>query len=421
MPDRFSLSARGALPMPWKETCVVDEKMAFIGECLRGELPMTMLCARFGISRDTGYRLLKRYRAEGAAGLAARSRAPHHHGLAMAEEIATAIIALRGERPHWGPKKLRAVLRRRAPSGAWPAPSTIGDLLRREGLSEPRRRRRTAIPLSQPFQPVAAPNDLWCIDFKGWFRTADGVRCDPLTITDADSRFIIECRIVPPTTAGVWPVVEQAFRELGLPRAMRSDNGPPFASTGAAGLTRLAVHWLKLGIQLERIEPGAPQQNGRHERMHGTLKDETSRPPAATAAEQQRRFDRFRNDFNDNRPHEALGQMPPTSRYRASPRPYPSKIEEPWYDAEHAVRRVRRNGEIKWGGDFVFLSEALIGEPVGIAETEPGDWLVRFAEVELGIIDRKTKKLRRFMAGRPARHKAHPQHTEETVRHVSGL
>ncbi len=412
--------------MPWKETCVVDEKMAFIAECLRGELPMTMLCARFGISRDTGYGLLRRYRAEGVAGLAARSRAPHHHGLAMAEEIARAIIARRGERPHWGPKKLRAVLRRRAPNCAWPAPSTIGDLLRREGLSEPRRRRRTAIPLTQPFQPIAAPNDLWCIDFKGWFRTADGARCDPPehlskgTITDADSRFIIECRIVPPTAAGVRPVVDQAFRELGLPRAMRSDNGPPFASTGAAGLTRLAVHWLKLGIQLERIEPGAPQQNGRHERMHGTLKDETSRPPAATPAEQQLRFDRFRNDFNDNRPHEALGQMPPGSRYRPSLRPYPLRIEDPWYDADHAVRRVRTTGEIKWGGDFVFLNEALVGELVGVAETDAGDWLVRFIDTDLGIIDRKTKKLRRFTAGRPARREAQPEQNKETVRHVSG-
>jgi putative transposase len=308
------------------------------------------------------------------------------------------------------------VLQRDDPKRRWPAPSSIGDLLRREGLSAPRRRSRTAMPVRQP-------NDLWCIDFKGWFRTADGQRCDPLTITAADSRFLIECRIVPETIAAVQPVVDQAFRELGLPRAMRSDNGPPFASSSAAGgLTRLSVHWVKLGLRLERIEPGAPQQNGRHERMHATLKAETSRPPAATLAEQQTRFDSFRNDFNDNRPHEALGPVPPTSRYRPSPRRCPSKIEELWYDAEHAVRRVRPNGEIKWGGEPVFLSQALAGEPVGIAETEPGDWLVRFADIELGIIDRNTKRLRRFMAGRPARHKTEKlEQTEETVRHVSGL
>jgi putative transposase len=407
--------------MPWKESCVMDEKLRFIAECLKGELPMTALCESFGISRDTGYELVRRYRASGPSGLVPRSRAPHRHGLAMDEVIAAAIVARRRERPFWGPKKLRADLARGDPSIVWPAASTIGDLLRREGLSLPRRRRRTAMPMSQPFLPVREPNDLWCIDFKGWFRTRDGTRCDPLTISDADSRFLIECRIVPETVEAVQPVVDQAFRELGLPRAIRSDNGTPFASgSSAGGLTRLSVHWVKLGIRLERIDPGAPQQNGRHERMHGTLKAETARPPAATPAEQQARFDGFRNDFNDNRPHEALGQVPPTTRYRPSPRPYPSKIEEPWYDAEHAVRRVRSNGEIKWGGELVFISEALVGEPVGIAETEAGDWIIRFAEVELGIIDRRTKKFRRFMAGRPARHKAKPEQTEETVRHVSG-
>jgi putative transposase len=396
--------------MPWKETCVMDEKMAFIAECLRGEQPMTALCERYGISRDTGYRLLRRYREEGFAGLPPRSRAPHRHGLAMAVEVAEAITSLRRERPFWGPRKLRAVLSRRDPKRVWPAPSTIGDLLRREGLSLPRRRQRRALPLTQPFLPVHEPNDLWCIDFKGWFRTADGQRCDPLTITDADSRFLIECRIVPETIEAVQPVVERAFRELGLPRAIRSDNGTPFASSSSpGGLTRLSVHWVKLGIRLERIEPGAPQQNGRHERMHATLKAETSRPPAATAAEQQARFDRFRNDFNDHRPHEALGQVAPTSRYRRSPRAYSSRIEAPWYDADHAVRKVRTNGEIRWGGEMIFLSEALIGEPVGIAETAAGDWLVRFADIDLGLIDRRSKKLRRFTAGRPARHVPEPR------------
>jgi putative transposase len=387
----------------------MDEKTAFIAECLRGELPMTVLCERYGISRDTGYRLLGRYLEEGPGGLAPRSRAPHRHGMAMAAEGAEAIMTLRRERPFWGPRKLRAILQRRDPKRVWPAPSTIGDLLRREGLSQPSRRRRRAVPLTQPFLPVSEPNDLWCIDFKGWFRTADGQRCDPLTITDADSRFLIECRIVPETIEAVQPVVDQAFHELGLPRAIRSDNGPPFASSSSpGGLTRLAVHWVKLGIRLERIEPGAPQQNGRHERMHATLKAETSCPPAATAAEQQARFDRFRNDFNDNRPHEALGQVPPTSRFRRSPRPYPEKIEPLWYDADHAVRKVRSNGEIRWGGEMIFLSEALIGEPVGIAETEAGDWLVRFAEIDLGTIDRRTKKLRRFTAGRPPPHQQAP-------------
>jgi putative transposase len=398
----------------------MDEKLRFIAECLKGDLAMTVICAGFGISRQTGYELLGRYQASGPAGLVSRSRAPHRHGLAMDRGIAKAIVALRLERPFWGPKKLRAVLRRGDPAIAWPAASTIGDLLRREGLSSPRRRRRTSLPLSRPFLPVEAANDLWCVDFKGWFRTRDGQRCDPLTLSDAHSRYLIECQIVEPTTAGVWPVVDRAFRELGLPRAMRSDNGAPFASCGAGGLSRLAVHWIKLGIRLERIEPGAPQQNGRHERMHATLKAETSRPPADTPAEQQVRFERFRHDFNDNRPHEALGQVTPSSRYRPSQRSYPTKIEEPWYDADHAVRRVRTSGDIKWGGDFVFISEALPGEPVGIAETQAGDWIVRFADIDLGIIDRRTKKLRRFLAGRPAGKKPSPEQTGKTVNDVSG-
>ncbi len=406
--------------MPWKDTCVADEKLRFIAAYLAGDEPMTALCASFGISRDTGYRLVARYQAEGATSLAPRSRAPHRRGLAMAQAVAEAILDLRRARPHWGPKKLRAVLRRESAATCWPAASTIGDLLRREGLSTPRRRRRTATPTSQPFAPVIAPNDLWCIDFKGWFRTGDGRRCDPLTLTDAYSRLLIDCRIVPPTGDGVLPVVERAMRELGLPRAIRSDNGAPFASTAIGGLTPLSVHWIKLGIRLERIEPGAPQQNGRHERMHGTLKAETARPPAATLDEQQACFDGFRRDFNHNRPHEALRQETPASHYHPSPRRYPDRVDEPTYTAEFAVRRVRHNGEIKWGGEHIFISQALSGEPVGITETEGGDWRIHFADVELGTIDHRSKNLRRFTAGRSPRREAKPEQTEETVRHVSG-
>ena len=404
--------------MPFRETCVENEKLRFIAACLKEDRTMTSLCEAFGISREWGYALLRRYRAEGLAGLAPRSRAPHRPGKAMPAAVAAAIVELRLERPNWGPKKLRAVLARRDPATAWPAASTIGDLLRREGLSLPRRRRRTPLPLTRPFATVEAPNDLWCIDFKGWFRTGDGCRCDPLTLTDADSRFLIDCRIVAPTDAGVRPVVDAALREHGLPAAIRSDNGPPFAGNGAGGLSRLAVHWIKLGIRLERTAPAAPQQNGRHERMHATLKADTARPPAGTLAEQQARFDRFRADFNHERPHEALGQHTPASRFTPSTRPYPSRIDEPAYDAEHAVRRVRSNGEIRWGGELVFISEALVGEPVGIAETESGDWIVRFADVPLAIIDRRTRKLRRFTAARPGRREA--EQTEETVNDVPG-
>jgi transposase InsO family protein len=406
--------------MPFKETCVMDEKLRFIAACLKDERTMTGLCETFGISREWGYELLRRYRAEGIAGLQPRSRAPLRSGRAMPASQAAAIVALRGERPTWGPKKLRAALVRRAPQTAWPAPSSIGDLLRREGLSVPRRRRRRPLPLTQPFLPVRAPHDLWCIDFKGWFRTGDGHRCDPLTLTDADSRFLIDCRIVAPTAEAVRPVVDAALREHGLPAAIRSDNGSPFASTGAGGLTRLAVHWLKLGIRLERTDPASPQQNGRHERMHGTLKKETALPPAASLVEQQLRFDAFRADFNHERPHEALAQQPPASRFRPSLRAYPARIDEPVYDADHAVRRVRSNGEIKWGGSLIFVSEALLGELVGVAETEAGDWIIRFADLPLGIIDRRTRKLRPFTAARPGRCKCNHEQTRKTVNDVSG-
>jgi transposase InsO family protein len=384
----------------------MDERVMFIGECLRGELPMTVLCERYGISRKTGYKWLERYRSDPEHGLADRSRAPHRPAHGIDGETAAAIIAVRRRYPYFGPRKLLVVLQRRHPGVAWPAASSIGDLLRREGLSAPRRRRRSAVPVTRPFLEVHAPNDVWCADFKGWFRTADGTRCDPLTISDAHSRFLITCRIVAPTTEGVLPWFERAFREHGLPLALRTDNGPPFASTGAGGLSRLSVEWIKLGIKLERIDPGAPQQNGRHERLHGTLKAQTSRPPAATPRQQQIRFDRFREHYNHERPHEAHGQETPASCYSPSPRPYPDRIEEPWYDADDAVRRVHSNGEIKWRGDTVFISETLAGEPVGITETADGDWIVCFADINLGVIERRSKKLRRFTAPRPGRRKA---------------
>jgi transposase InsO family protein len=403
-----------------KETCVLEEAFRFVTAYLTGEENMSSLCGRFGISRQWGYELVRRYQAEGIAGLEPRSRAPHRPGRAMAAEIADAIITLRCEYPTWGPKKLRAILERRAPRTAWPAPSSIGDLLRREELSGVRRRRRTPLPVSRPFALVRAPNDLWCIDFKGWFRTGDGARCDPLTLSDADSRYLLVCHAVAPTLEGVDPVIEAAFCEHGLPLAIRSDNGPPFAGTGAGGLSRLAVKWIKLGIRVERTDPGSPQQNGRHERMHGTLKEDTAKPPAETLAAQQRRFDRFRRQYNEVRPHEALGQETPASRYQPSPRPYPERIEEPAYDAEHAVRRVRSNGEIRWGGELIFVSETLVGEPVGIAETESGDWIVRFADCPVGLIDRRSRRLRPFAPARPGRRKAAREQTRKPVNHVSG-
>lgn len=379
----------------------MDQRVALIADWLRNDWTVTELAERYGISRKTVYKWLDRYDTDPEHGLANRSRAPKAHGRVMSADTRAAILAIRRAHPRWGPKKLRPLLEKREPNRVWPAASTMGDLLRREGLSQPRpRRRRYVVPLTQPLAAATAPNEVWSADFKGWFRTADGTRCDPLTIADACSRFVFCCRIVAPNARGVRPWFERAFREYGLPRALRTDNGSPFATTGPGQLSQLAVWWLKLGIQLDRIDRGHPEQNGRHERFHLTLQQETTTPPAGTAAQQQRRFDRMREEFNTVRPHEALGQRPPVHLYTASPRPYPERLEDPWYDATHQVRRVRETGQIKWHGERVFISEAVRGEAVGLAETERGDWTVWFMHVELGRIDRRTRRFTPAWHGR---------------------
>jgi transposase InsO family protein len=378
----------------------MDQRVALIADWLRKDTTVTALAARYGVERKTVYKWVARYTADPEHGLAEQSRAPHGHGRAMAAAVRHAVLELRRRHPRWGPKKLRAVLADREPGRSWPAASTVGDLLRREGLSVPRRRTRYVVPRTQPLAAAQAPNDVWTADFKGWFRTADGTRCDPLTVADACTRFVFCCRIVPPSEQGVRPWFDRTFREYGLPQALRTDNGPPFASTGAGQLSHLAVWWLKLGIQLDRIDRGHPEQNGRHERFHLTLQQETTTPPAATPGRQQRRFDGLRQEFNTERPHEALGQQPPARVYVPSPRPYPTRLEDPWYDATHQVRRVKQAGQIQWQGHLVFVSEAVRGELVGLAETERGDWLVRFMHVELGRIDRQTRRFTPAWHGR---------------------
>ena len=390
--------------MPWKLTSVMDQKLQFVAECLAGDEPMTVLCERYGISRQTGYELKRRYAAQGPLGLEERSRAPHHHGRATRAELVVRILDLRRSKPYWGPKKLLAILARQDPSQPWPAHATVSDILRREGLSEPRRVRRRLLTIEAPFADVEAPNDAWCIDFKGWFETRDGSRCDPFTVTDAHSRYLLGLRIMAPTSEPVQAQMDELFQEHGVPTSIRSDNGSPFASGGAGGLTRLSARWCKMGIRLERIWPGKPQQNGRHERMHRTLKDEACQPPAATLVEQQVSFDDFRQAFNFERPHQALSQRPPAEVYTPSSRPFVEPKGDPDY-GQDLVRRVRTSGEIKWNGDLLFVSEALAGEAIGVAERQDGHWLVRFADVPLGLIDRNTGKLARFGPGRPPRPK----------------
>ena len=355
---------------------------------------MTVLCHEYGISRKTGYKWLGRYHREGAAGLRDRSHAPLRHGQAHDVAVVQAVLGLRERWRHWGPKKLRVKLGELHPELPLPAASTIGDWLRREGLIGRSRRRRHCPAYTKPFAAVVAANDVWCTDFKGWFRTGDGQRCDPFTLSDAHSRYLLRCQTVArPDEDHVRPIFEAAFKEHGLPLAIRSDNGPPFASPGVGGLSRLAVWWIKLGIRPERILAGKPQQNGRHERVHRTLNDETAKPPADSLPAQQRRFDDFRAVYNNERPHEALGQRPPASLYQPSPRPYPDRLAEPSYGGDVAVRRVRSTGQIKWAGELIFVGEALIGEPVGVAETSSGDWLVRYADVELGYLHPQRHRL----------------------------
>lgn len=273
--------------MGWHERRVEEEKAQFILDWTSGRWTRTELCARYGVSREAGYELVRRYAVCGMSCVLKRSRARHTQERATADEVVAALVEERQKHPSWGPKKLVARLAEQHPEVGWPAASTAGDILHRMGLVRSRRRRGTPLEPQKPFAWATKPNALWCVDFKGWFQTRDKTRCDPLTVTDAVSRYLIECRIVPPTHDGVWPEMDRLFREHGLPELIRSDNGPPFGSRSAGGLTRLSAHWLKLGIGLERIEPGHPEQNGRHERMHGTLKAETLKPPAATPAEQQ--------------------------------------------------------------------------------------------------------------------------------------
>jgi len=381
--------------MPFWETCRVEERIRMLTEYDTGNWSVSELCRRYGVCRDTFYVWQER-RERGEAGwFLERSHAPLHCPQRSDPALAAAIVSARRRFPHLGPRKLLVVLQRQAPERAWPAASTVGDILKKAGLIAPVKRRRRALDQRRPVTGVAAANEEWSADFKGWFRTHDHSRIDPLTIADSHSRFLIEVRITPPTVAGVQPIFAAAFRAHGLPGAIRCDNGAPFGSSGAGGLTRLSAWWLKLGIAPHFIRPASPQENGRHERMHRTLKAQTSRPPAATAAEQQARFDAFRRHYNEERPHEALGQRPPGACYVPSPRHLPDRIADPWYDADHQIRRVRSSGEIMWHGERVFVSEALIGELVGIAEVETGDYVVRFCDLDVGLIDR-LGRFRRF-------------------------
>lgn len=374
--------------MPWRTTSAMDERCQFVLDAKKDLGRFTELCACYGISPKTGYKWMRRYQEGGMKNLQDRSRAPKNHPNEVSEETKKAILEVRRAHPTWGPKKLRILLQQTDGKRSWPVQSTIGEIIKSNGLSIKRKRRRHATPSTHPFANCNAANRVWCADYKGWFKTGDGHRCDPLTITDGFSRYLLRCQITKAQSCEVVRgIFEATFREYGMPTAIRTDNGPPFATIGLAGLSRLSVWWLRLGIELERIKPGKPQQNGRHERMHLTLKQETAQPPAQNLQAQQRRFDSFCERYNQVRPHEALEMKTPSSLYQSSSRRYPSRLPEFEYVSGFETRMVGSRGEFYWKGNRIFLSEVLQGERIGLQCYQDRYWKIYFGRLNLGVLD----------------------------------
>lgn len=370
--------------MPWAETEPMKERMRFVADAERGLYSMTELCGRYGISRRTGYKWLDRYDANGPAGLLERSRAPGCCPHRIDASVAAAIVEARRQHPSWGPRKLLAWLDEHRPDLDLPAASTAGDLLKRRGLVAPRRRRRHWQHPGAPRVVTEAANDLWTTDFKGQFPTRDGRYCYPLTIADQHSRYLLACAaLTSERTEETRPIFEQLFRDVGLPAAIQSDNGTPFCSTGIHGLSALSVWWIRLGIRPVRIEPSHPEQNATHERMHRTLKAETTRPPALNRLGQQRKFEVFRHTYNHERPHEALAQQPPARLWQPSEREYPRSLPEPEYPGHYLVRLVGSAGTIRLRGRQLFVSRALAHEHIGLEETAGGIWSIYFCNLLL--------------------------------------
>ena len=378
--------------MPWKECHPVDERLRFVARLLDGE-KMAPLCHEFGISRKTGYKIFDRYKDCGVTGLTDRSRRPYRHANQLPMVVEKSIVALKREYPHWGAPKIRERLRKRCPAVQCPAISTVHAVLDRHGLVTRRRRGRVRLQgtgLSAPTQP----NDLWCADYKGEFMLANRAYCYPLTVTDFASRYLLVCEALSTTKERyAITVFERLFQERGLPGAIRTDNGVPFASAHALyGLSKLSVWWLRLGIQLERIRPGHPQQNGRHERMHLTLKREATKPAARNVLQQQARFDTFVRQYNDERPHEALAMKVPADLYAPSARPYKGlkPLDYPLHDWTATVTTC---GRICWKGRKVNVSQVFAGQAVGVRQVGDRIWLVTFMEYELGYFDDETCRL----------------------------
>ncbi len=381
--------------MPWRESRIVDQRLQFLSSYPKEEMSVTDLCHEYGVSRPTAYKWIKRYNELGPEGLLDQARKPHGCAHATSAEIENEILALRKRFPTWGARKLKARLERMNPNVYWPAASTVGEILNRAGLTNPKRKKRRTTPYSEPFSEVTAPNQLWCMDFKGYFMTGDGYRCDPFTITDAHSRYLIRCQAVARMDlAQVSAICDAAMREYGVPERIRTDNGAPFAGTGLLGLSKLSLGWMKLGIVHERIQPGCPQQNGRHERMHRTLKEEQRKPPARTLTEQQKKFDRFRLIFNHERPHEALQNETPGSVDVPSARMLHGNAWSFTYPKTFHTRRVNNSGDISWHKGRVFISEVFRNEEIGLEQIDENMYRVCFCNTELGEFNSSEMRFR---------------------------
>ena len=390
--------------MPWKETHVMDERQRFITTYHRSGLSFAGLCRRFGVSRKCGYKWLARWEQDGPHGLADRSSRPRGCAHATAPALVAAIVQLRQRHPLYSAKKIRWLLERRHPAWALPSKSTMHNILHRHGLIPRRRRSPRRWHPGRPISTAAAPNELWSADFKGQFRLGTGSYCFPLTIQDTHSRFLLACHGLRTTAiAAARPVFERVFHEYGLPQRIRTDNGAPFGANALGRLSRLSVWFVQLGIWPEFIEPGQPQQNGRHENMHGTLKKHTARPPERTFSRQQARFDSFRQEFNHLRPHEALHGAVPAEQYRPSPRPYPQQLAPLTYPGHFEVRRVSTNGGIRWAKRWIWVSQLLGGQCVGLEAVDDGLWDVYFGPIWLGqFVEAKGRILDHL--GRAMRH-----------------
>jgi transposase InsO family protein len=380
--------------MPWKECSAVEERLRFIARRLDGE-SMTDLCREFGISRKTGYKIFERYKDHGLEALTDRSRRPVRYANQLPEQIERMIVTAKRDKPHWGARKIRELLVRRLVGDLRiPAKSTVHAVLDRHGLVKRARQRRRFKAEGTELSQAATPNALWCTDFKGEFKLGNGRYCYPLTVSAQASRFVLACEALESTKEA--PVIEaflRLFKERGLPVAIRSDNGLPFASpNGLYNLSRLSVFWLRLGIMIERIKPGNPQQNGRHERMHRTLKAETTRPAGSNSLQQQARFDEFVSEFNDERPHEAIEMKVPAEVYAPSSRAYEGlpEVEYPFHDRDALVTAC---GRICMHRKKINVSTVLAGQRLGITEVDDGIWLLSFMHYDLGYIDLEQRTL----------------------------